>query len=71
MKAKLSLLAAMVATAAPAAATPPPHEFLLNQLGFLPDGAKHAILPSSAPAPMEWRVVDEQGRVKLTGRTSI
>jgi endoglucanase len=71
MRKRLAAVAAASLAAACASATPPPHQFLLNQLGFLPDGAKHAILPSSAARPFDWRILDEKGRIVLTGRTSV
>ncbi|MDB5692411.1 MAG: glycosyl hydrolase [Alphaproteobacteria bacterium] len=67
----LAVAAAALLAAVPAMGAPPPHQFLLNQLGFLPEGAKHAILPSPATQPLEWQVTDERNRVVLTGRTTV
>jgi endoglucanase len=68
--ARLLGLAGLVMAAA-ASAAPPPLHFDLNQLGFLPDGAKLAIIGTSASGPLEWQVMDEKGRVRLSGTTQV
>lgn len=42
----------------------------LNQHGFLPDGAKHAVVVSDAAAPLNWRLLDQAGRVLAEGETA-
>lgn len=63
------LLAAMLAATGCAAASPP--QVLLNQLGFIPNDAKHAIFTSAATTPLDWRVLDDKGHVALAGHTSV
>ncbi|HEX4736534.1 MAG TPA: glycoside hydrolase family 9 protein [Allosphingosinicella sp.] len=55
------------------AAAPPadPSPIRLNQLGFLPSGAKRAIVPDAANAPLDWRLVDGSGRVLKKGKTIV
>ena len=43
----------------------------LNQLGFLPDGPKRALLPSEASTPLSWRLLDEAGEARAEGRTTV
>jgi endoglucanase len=68
---KRALAALGAALAACASASPPPEHFDFNQLGFLPDGAKWAILPTGATQPVGWQVLDEKGRVRLAGQTQV
>src|SRR4051812_17384027 len=60
----LALVAAVPALAAAAPAVQP---IALNQLGFEPGDVKTAIVPTAAP--LDWHVVDGQGRVVAQGRT--
>jgi endoglucanase len=41
----------------------------LNQLGFEPHGPKIALIQSAATAPLDWRVVDAAGSIRLAGRS--
>ena len=41
----------------------------LNQLGFLPGTAKHAVVAGGGERPEHWQVVASDGRVVLAGRT--
>ncbi len=41
----------------------------VNQIGFLPDGAKHAVVTDPATAPLPWRLVDAAGTVVAEGQT--
>jgi endoglucanase len=43
----------------------------LNQLGFLPDTAKRAILADPAPAPLAWRLLDAAGKPVAQGHTQV
>jgi endoglucanase len=57
------------ASPAPRAAEPNP--IRLNQLGFLPDGAKRAMLADPSLAPLPWRLVDSDGHVAASGLTRV
>ncbi len=59
---------ASIALLAVAAQSPPP-AIHLNQIGFLPDGPKRAIVATNSDAPLDWRVVDTAGKVVASGRT--
>src|SRR5918997_46234 len=41
----------------------------VNQLGYLPSGPKSATLVSSAATPVDFVVLDEQGRTAYAGRS--
>lgn len=76
MRARLGamLLAAWIAGAGlaqPPASPEPAPAIRLNQLGFLPDGPKRAILPNVATAPLHWRLLDAAGRERLAGETVV
>ena len=43
----------------------------LNQVGFLPDGPKRAIVADPSKAPLEWRLLDRAGRTRASGRTHV
>lgn len=64
----LGLAGLLLGAAAPPAA---PSPIRMNQLGFLPAGAKRAIVPDAADAPLYWRLVDDAGRVLRTGKTIV
>src|SRR3712207_4780617 len=58
-----------------AAADEPPSRIRMNQLGFLPDGVKRAVVPNASPRPLPWRVTDgtrtlASGRTQVFGRDS-
>jgi endoglucanase len=58
-------------TPAPASATAAVvPNVLVNQLGYLPGAAKGATLKSSETAPLDWQLVDEQGKTVAQGRTT-
>lgn len=42
-----------------------------NQLGFELDGPKRAIVASDAKAPLEWRLVDANGKTVSSGSTTV
>ncbi|WP_242096040.1 glycoside hydrolase family 9 protein [Sphingomonas sp. CROZ-RG-20F-R02-07] len=65
MKRLIALLAPLTLGAAA------PNAVNLNQLGFLPDTAKLAILNDAATAPLAWRVTDAQGRPVAQGATRV
>src|SRR5579884_477305 len=48
-----------------------PSPIRMNQLGFLPVGAKRAILPDAANGPLDWRLLDGTGRTLETGKTTV
>ena len=41
----------------------------LNQIGFLPDGPKRALLPSDSRTPLQWELVDRRGGSRAHGMT--
>jgi endoglucanase len=43
----------------------------LNQLGFLPDGPKRALLPDPATTPLRWQLTDHAGAVVARGETQV
>src|SRR5579875_1642645 len=43
----------------------------MNQLGFLPVGAKRAVVPTPATAPLPWRVTDSSGAVLASGQARV
>jgi endoglucanase len=43
---------------------------LVNQLGYLPGAAKGATLKSSATAPLDWQLLDAQGKTVAQGKTT-
>src|SRR5436305_1497308 len=64
------LAAAFLATGSVAATAPDtPNPVRMNQLGFLPAGAKRAILADPSATPLDWRLFDGAGRVRGAGRT--
>ncbi len=42
-----------------------------NQLGFQPEGPKRAIVKSDAKAPLEWQLLDANGKAVASGRTRV
>jgi endoglucanase len=42
----------------------------VNQVGYLPDGPKHATLVTDSTDPMPWRLIDAAGNEILSGRTT-
>lgn len=66
--------AAALCTAAAAAASSEQAPFApvrLNQLGFLPQGVKRAIVPHRSAVPLPWRLLDANDRVRASGRTQV
>lgn len=43
----------------------------LNQIGFLPDMAKRAVVASDSTVPLRWRVLDEHGKTAAEGQTTV
>lgn len=43
----------------------------LNQIGFLPDTVKRAVVASDSTVPLRWRVLDEQGKTAAEGQTTV
>lgn len=62
---KRMVLGALLLGAMPAAA----QTIAINQLGFLPDGPKTALLQSTAAEPLGWSVQDADGQEQLAGKT--
>lgn len=50
-------------------AAPPQAAIHLNQLGFLPDGAKRAIVAAASTTPLRWTARDARGGVVASGKT--
>jgi endoglucanase len=48
-----------------------PAPIRLNQIGLLPDGPKRAMLANGARTPLAWRLVDQAGRTRASGRTKV
>jgi endoglucanase len=64
--------AALLATSATASAqTEPVSPIKLNQLGLLPDAAKHAVIAHASKQPLQWRLLDSTGRVQAQGVTRV
>jgi endoglucanase len=61
------LCAAQSNPSPPAAAT----QVLVNQVGFLPGGAKRATVVSDAAQPLTWELRDERHRVVASGKTTV
>jgi endoglucanase len=53
------------------AASDPAPTIRLNQVGFLPDAPKRAVIASAATAPLAWRIVDARGKTVATGKTTV
>ena len=64
----LLLAAALIAAPALAADSAPVR---LNQIGFLPDAVKRAIVPSASKQSLRWTLVDSAGAVRASGRTTV
>jgi len=58
-----------VAHASGATCDEPGASIHLNQVGFYTDGQKRAVISSQAETPLEWRLTDGSGEVRLRGRT--
>ncbi|GAA0454121.1 MULTISPECIES: glycoside hydrolase family 9 protein [Sphingomonas] len=43
----------------------------LNQIGFLPDTVKRAVVASDSTVPLRWRVLDEHGKTVAEGQTTV
>jgi beta-xylosidase len=57
---------------AQAAAGPEPASPIrLNQVGFLPDGPKRALLPEPSAAALHWALIDGSGAVRTQGETIV
>ncbi|MFE9406543.1 glycoside hydrolase family 9 protein [Streptomyces sp. NPDC006530] len=54
-----------------AAAQPADSPVRVNQLGYLPDGPKRAVVVSSASAPLAWQLRDASGAVVASGATAV
>src|SRR5689334_15193743 len=64
--------AALCLIATTAFADPPaPNPVHMNQLGFLPAGAKRAMVADPSTAPLAWRLLDGAGRTVRSGRTEV
>ncbi len=67
----LSFCACMAAFAANAEPAKPIPDIQLNQVGFAVDGPKRAILKSDADKPLEWKLVDADGKVFAQGTSVV
>jgi endoglucanase len=52
-------------------AAAPANPVHMNQLGFLPDGPKRAIVADPSDAPLAWRLLDGNGRRVAEGKTEM
>jgi endoglucanase len=43
----------------------------LNQLGFLPDTTKRAVVATGSTMPLRWRVLDAKGKAAAEGQTTV
>jgi endoglucanase len=59
--------ATLLATAAHAQEAP----IRLNQLGFLPEARKLAVVPEASPRPLRWELRDAAGRPRASGVTEV
>ncbi|WP_277979068.1 glycoside hydrolase family 9 protein [Sphingomonas phyllosphaerae] len=59
----------LLVTAASIGAAPPPSAIHLNQIGFLPDASKRAIVADASTTPLPWQVRDVDDVVVATGET--
>lgn len=59
-------------TPAPAPApAPAPQAIHVNQLGYLPDAVKRAVIVDDSPAPLPWLLRDAQGASVASGETTV
>jgi len=49
----------------------PPSPIRLNQLGFVPDGPKRAVLPNASTTPLHWELNDRWGVSRARGETTV
>ncbi len=49
---------------------PPAPPLRVNQVGYLPDAPKYAVLASDAKQPLTWELLDSKGQVLLSGSTT-
>jgi endoglucanase len=52
-------------------AAPPASPVRMNQLGFLPDARKRAIVADSSAVPLAWRLFDREGMPVREGKTEV
>lgn len=64
-------LAGLLAAVLLLGAAPPPNPVHMNQLGFLPDSPKRAVVADPSAAPLPWRLLDRAGRAVADGRTEL
>lgn len=63
------LILAIVAFTGVSANEPP--RIHVNQIGFLPDGAKRAVVAAPSRAPLRWRLIDARNRQAASGMTTV
>ncbi|MCM8730611.1 glycoside hydrolase family 9 protein [Hephaestia sp. GCM10023244] len=68
---RTAFLAVALAGSATASPQPPAAPIRLNQIGLLPDGAKRALLPDAASAPLGWTLTDATGKTVASGMTRV
>ncbi|MBM6575985.1 glycoside hydrolase family 9 protein [Microvirga sp. SRT01] len=61
----------MLTAATPPPASEPVSAIRLNQIGFLPDSGKRAVMADASKSPLPWRVVDPSGNTITSGRTTV
>lgn len=67
----VALCAPFLCAAQPLPPEPPAAGVRLNQLGFLPDTDKRAIVPNPAAQPLGWRLLGVGGKVVASGSTRV
>lgn len=67
----LALAALLLGAAQQPAAPDAPSPIRFNQLGFLPDGPKRALVPDPAASPLRWELRDAAGAVRARGGTEV
>ena len=63
-------LALLLASTLFVSATVPPAVHV-NQIGYLPDAAKRAVVASASKTPLAWRLIDARGRSIAEGVTRV
>ncbi|HZU51629.1 MAG TPA: cellulase N-terminal Ig-like domain-containing protein, partial [Sphingomicrobium sp.] len=63
MKLWVACAAALAGLAVVPARAGPAASIRLNQLGELPDGPKIAVEPNASGEPVDWKLIDRDGRI--------
>ena len=71
MPGRLTITLLPLAAALTSGATSDDAAIRLNQVGFLPDAAKRAVVSDTATAPLRWSVRDASGMEVTSGKTAV